>query len=433
MITVPAGTYTLTIPNNAEDAAAAGDLDITDTVTINGAGSATTIIQAGTSNTNGIDKVFSVNQLGATSASATFNGVTIRFGRNTNGPPAGTPPTACTSTIPPGTPPACCDVALTFPHQGAGIDFFGGLSPTTTSLTIDNSVISDNTVANTCPGGAAGVSADDGNLTITNSFITNNETINQTGGGVSLTGNSQAGVMTNTTVSNNKASGEGGGIYFRENSDGTLDVSLSRITGNTAPTGSGLFVFAGSTVTAEDNWWGCDGFPGAPGCDTVGGTADVDPRLDLVVTADPSMISSGGTSTVTADFSNNSAGTTLNPGPVVLNGLTIDFDATNGTMNPTSDMLAALMAMSTYTNTSCPGPATVSATLDNGTEDAQITINCATTTTRPLPRRRPLLRRRRRPLPLPCRRRRPLPCRRQVDSYALGNPPRSPAPRATIP
>ena len=68
---------------------------------------ATTIIQAGTNNTNGIDKVFSVNQLGSTSASATFNGVTIRFGRNTS----------------------ACDFAVTFAHLGAGIDFFGRLEP----------------------------------------------------------------------------------------------------------------------------------------------------------------------------------------------------------------------------------------------------------------------------------------------------------------
>ena len=437
VITVPAGTYTLTIAGNAEDAAATGDLDIRDTVTINGAGSATTIIQAGTNNTNGIDKVFSVNQLGATSASATFNGVTIRFGRNTS----------------------ACDVTVTFAHLGAGIDFFGGFAPTTTSLTITNSVITQNTVANLCtPGAAAGVSADDGNLTITNSTITNNETTNQPGGGVSFTGNSRTMVMTDTIVSNNRAkggaNGEGGGLFLRQNTNGTvmihnseisnntsesraggiklestpgpltttidqetlitgntslgtgagisegggldistlgastttlkdvtitnnhangagnpadgggkgggifnnlgtLNVSLSRITGNTAPTGSGLFRAAG-TATAENNWWGCDDFPGAVGCDTVSGTADVDPRLDLKVTATPSTILSGGTSSVKADFSFNSNGAAVLP--VVLNGLPITFDADNGTMSPTSAPLAAFMATSTYTNTSCPSP-----------------------------------------------------------------------------
>ena len=468
VITVPAGTYTLTISGNAEDAAATGDLDIIDTVTINGAGSATTIIQAGTNNTNGIDKVFSVNQLGGTDASATFNGVTIRFGRNTS----------------------VCDFAVTFAHLGAGIDFFGGSSPTATSLTITNSVITGNTVANLCaPGGAAGVNADDGNLTIINSAIANNETTNQPGGGVSFVGNSRTMVMTNSIVSNNTAkgditeegsgvNGEGGGIFVRQNingtvmihgsqisnntsesraggiqlrsdgtlnttidqgtvitgntslgtddgisegggvnisilaggtttlkdvtitnnhangesgnpsdpgtgggiynSLGTLNVSLSRITGNTAPTGSGL-TRTGGTVTAENNWWGCNDVPGAAGCDTVSGTADVDPRLDLKVTATPATILGGGTSSVKADVLTNSNGAAVLP--VVLNGPFVDFSATNGTMSPPSIALVNLMATSNYTNTSCPGPATVMAALDNGTDDASITINCPTTTT----------------------------------------------------
>jgi len=159
-------------------------------------------------------------------------------------------------------------------------------------------------------------------------------------------------------------------------------VNLSRITGNTAPTGSGLFrATTAGTATAENNWWGCDDFPGAAGCDTVSGTADVDPRLDLVVTATPSTINSGGTSSVKADVSKNSNGAAVLP--VVLNGLPITFAATNGTMSPTSAPLASFMATSTYTNTSCPssGPAAVMATLDNGTQAANITINCLTTTT----------------------------------------------------
>src|SRR5438445_11883528 len=50
-IMLPAGTYTLTISGLCEDGAATGDLDITDDLTITGAGAATTIIDAG-----GIDR-----------------------------------------------------------------------------------------------------------------------------------------------------------------------------------------------------------------------------------------------------------------------------------------------------------------------------------------------------------------------------------------
>ena len=54
-ITLPAGTYTLTIAGTAEDADATGDLDITDELTITGAGEAVTIIDGG-----GLDRVFHV-------------------------------------------------------------------------------------------------------------------------------------------------------------------------------------------------------------------------------------------------------------------------------------------------------------------------------------------------------------------------------------
>src|SRR5262249_57996491 len=50
-IMLPAGTYLLTLPNAGgvnEDMDATGDLDVTDSLTINGAGSGSTIIQAGT-------------------------------------------------------------------------------------------------------------------------------------------------------------------------------------------------------------------------------------------------------------------------------------------------------------------------------------------------------------------------------------------------
>ncbi|NIM52595.1 MAG: CSLREA domain-containing protein, partial [Gemmatimonadales bacterium] len=55
-ITVPAGTYTLSIAGTGEDAAATGDLDVTDDLTINGAGADSTIIDGG-----GIDRVLHVD------------------------------------------------------------------------------------------------------------------------------------------------------------------------------------------------------------------------------------------------------------------------------------------------------------------------------------------------------------------------------------
>ena len=61
MINIPNGIYQLTIAGASENAANTGDLDILDSVTIIGGGSAGTFVQAGGSAGTGIDKVFSVN------------------------------------------------------------------------------------------------------------------------------------------------------------------------------------------------------------------------------------------------------------------------------------------------------------------------------------------------------------------------------------
>ncbi len=78
-ITLPAlgVPYTLTIPGADEDLGATGDLDITDDLTINGAGSATTIIDACDSSggpCSGSDRVFHVR---LASGTVSISGVTI--------------------------------------------------------------------------------------------------------------------------------------------------------------------------------------------------------------------------------------------------------------------------------------------------------------------------------------------------------------------
>src|SRR2546425_290335 len=71
-IVVPAGTYVLTIAGQGEDAAATGDLDVTDDVSITGAGPDSTIIDG-----NGIDRVF---QTSNSVSNGTISNLTIRNG-----------------------------------------------------------------------------------------------------------------------------------------------------------------------------------------------------------------------------------------------------------------------------------------------------------------------------------------------------------------
>ena len=78
-ITLPANvnSYTLSIGGTGEDAAAQGDLDITDNLVITGAGASSTIIDGGA-----IEHVFHVDPAG-TGVTASISGVTIQNGSTT--------------------------------------------------------------------------------------------------------------------------------------------------------------------------------------------------------------------------------------------------------------------------------------------------------------------------------------------------------------
>ena len=131
-ITLPTGTYALSISGAGEDSNATGDLDISDDLTINGQGATSTIIDGGT-----IDRVLDVSP----GVAATFAGVTITGG-----------------------------------DSGAGVS--GGGVRNRGSLTIDNSVVTGNAAGDTTSVGAGagggGVLNDAGTLVINNSPVSSN-------------------------------------------------------------------------------------------------------------------------------------------------------------------------------------------------------------------------------------------------------------------
>jgi CSLREA domain-containing protein len=57
---IPAGTYTLSLEGAGEDAAATGDLDVSDSLSISGAGMGATIIEANSIDANNPDRAFHV-------------------------------------------------------------------------------------------------------------------------------------------------------------------------------------------------------------------------------------------------------------------------------------------------------------------------------------------------------------------------------------
>ena len=256
-IQVPPGVYTLTIPNtgpDGENEALTGDLDVTDDLTITGTSGdpANTIIQAGTTPENGIDKVLSVNPTFDAEIDFTITGLTIRHGRN-----AGS-------------------------HQylggwrhpdasgwGGGMDWDAGTGTGIPVLTIDNCRFVDNTTLNADGGGLSLWNAygGRGQVVITNTLIQGNNAPVGAGGGLFVDPFLEI-TITDSTIDGNWAShdllddGVGGGIFqagVYESYDQSLfgitrpliihrsTISNNRATGTDA-TGGGIFFGAGGEV-----------------------------------------------------------------------------------------------------------------------------------------------------------------------------------------
>jgi hypothetical protein len=213
VINLPSGTYTLSIAGTSEDAAATGDLDIADDLTINGAGQATTIIDG-----NCLDRVFHISG----SIVVNLSGVTVQHGDlfgfqftggggilNHNG----------TLTI---TDSTINDNRIS--HAGGGIFNNSGV------LTLSNSTISNNT--SDVDGG--GIFNHDGTLELVNTTVSGNRAVEGSGGIRNVSGTV---ALVNTTVNGNQAGdGPGGGI---RNTSGMINLNNSTISGNTSDVAGG--------------------------------------------------------------------------------------------------------------------------------------------------------------------------------------------------
>lgn len=279
IITLPAGTYTLTLATTDEDANVNGDLDVlaNSDITLVGAGARSSIVQAGTiggANGNGVDRVFDILASGTL---AVYN-VTVRNGRTAG--------------------------------AGGGIRNGG-------NLTVDHVTIADNRTTGSSGGGGLEI------LTATNTFvlsstISGNSINASSGGGIRTIGTAQV-VIANSTISGNTAAQTGGGgIRAQSGAGGLITITDSTITGNTlvANAGGGLSnstvmrvrntIISGNTALTN---------PDASGAFTSGGT---------------NIVGAQGTSTgwlttgATADLLNN---TSANLGPLQNNGGATDTNA----------------------------------------------------------------------------------------------------------
>jgi hypothetical protein len=423
-INVPPGTYNLTF----------GELDVatnagkTITILASGGNAANTIINQ----TNGTDRVFNIDPNSVGSDTVTISGLTIQGGHDKTDIAGGAgilagsitatpkdvlnlsgcviannhcspPNTNYTAQIGGGVQMAGGDLNITsctFTNNTAGASLGGAIAFFTqtvaSSLNISNSTFANNSMTNTSGsgpdgGGAIFIGSTAGSIhTILNSVFSNNRAIgafgNTYGGAIEM--NTGTLNITNSTFTGNLATsvnasgGQGGAIYV---DSGTNNISFCRIVGNTAPNGGGGIYNHGSNganTFAVNNWWGCIGGPGASGCDvaaTDSGGLTASPYIVLTNTASPASILLGQSTTLTANFLQNSAGTALTASQIsVLLGLPVTWNnAVLGTLSsPQTTIQANGTATVTFTAGNTSGTGQANATVDNGIATALITINC---------------------------------------------------------
>jgi CSLREA domain-containing protein len=272
-ITLPAGTFTLTIAGRGEDAAATGDLDVNGgTLEVVGAGVDRTVIDA-----NQLDRVFHLGPTAPTQFS--LNGVTIRNGNAVSSPPdpggngtdvgggirverntgltveqarfvsnqAGARGGAIGMPTTAGSTAAGVDVSIisrvtdvTMENGTAGVEAGGFFSNRTAVLTRVR-VLNNRVTGGLLTGAMAGTErgggiASSGDLTLNDVVVDSNTMGSGNGGGIGNRGDPVANIfgtlrMTNVTVSNNQSE-LGGGIA--NGNGGTMIATNVTISGNRA-------------------------------------------------------------------------------------------------------------------------------------------------------------------------------------------------------
>jgi hypothetical protein len=401
-ITLPAGTFVFTRTGN-DDNASLGDLDITQSVTINGAGAGSTIIDG-----QNADRIFDIAPISICNCAVNFSGLTLRNGSASSSNFSvggamyinqGTTVTISNSILSNNQSVTSTGGAienrgsLTLTNvtmQNNTAKALGGAINSIRSLTVTNSTFTNNQAE---AGGALYINTDSTfSATITGSTFTNNHTVATASGvtddGAAIAADTDGSVsITMSTFTGNGAANNGGALYFNDSNTqaavGTMTANFNRIVGNTAATGSGLYRASG-TVNAINNWWGCNAGPTASPCDLVAGTATFNPWLFLRLSASPTTINTGGTSTLTANFLTNSASQAISAANLTaLVGVTATFGGTLGTVSPTTTSIGSNgQATSTFTAGSTPGSGAGSVTVDSQPAiNASIMINAAPTAT----------------------------------------------------
>jgi hypothetical protein len=191
-VTVPAGTYRLTIRGHDENAAATGDLDVTGVLTLVGAGAALTVVDGKKAR----DRVFELR------GDATLSGLTVQRGKTPKGSVG-----------------------------GGGIQNHG-------RLTLTDAIVTR------CRGtdDAGGIDVRGGHAILRDVVVSRNRSTDD-GGGIDIDGGILE--LTRVVIERNRARDEGGGL---ENSGAVVMLTDCRIVKNRARSGGGLVNEDGGTM-----------------------------------------------------------------------------------------------------------------------------------------------------------------------------------------
>jgi len=210
---------------------------------------------------------------------------------------------------------------LTITSGAGSLAAGGGGVKNTGTLTIDNSIVS-NDIAGTAGTAASGgaIYNSGGMLTVTNSTLAGNSAPQASGGAIYNSGGMLT--VTNSTLSGNSAA-SGGGIY--NSGGGMLTVTNSTLSGNNAASGGGIYN-SGGTLTVTNST--LSGNSAASGGGILGGVGSVNVAATILANGP-----SGG----------NCASTT--GGGITDEGYNLADDATCGTIPGSATLDASLGAL----------------------------------------------------------------------------------------
>ncbi len=291
----PRQTYTLTRAGADEDGALTGDLDLTDNTVIVG--------QGATVNAGGLDRGFHL--LGA--HTLTMSALTVTNGSVLTGTVAG-----AGAVFNDGGAATLIDVNLTNSTGAIG----GGLGTLGGSTVLDRGVISGNTA--------------------------------QYGGGAAALGVT---LLDSVTVSGNHATILGGGLVA-STAQGQLTVDRAAISGNSAPTGGGIGSLPGTLVTVTRATMSANSATGQGGGLATNGTATfTDTRVTGNTAAEGAGVYNFGTVTILRSTYDANTATTRGGGLVNAGTMTVATSTLSGNAAPTGGALVALTGSVTVTST----------------------------------------------------------------------------------